>query len=60
MQNLEIRAILGNFGMKTLFLLSYFIYLFNVEYLFFNLGFFWPIKHCLGVYFIIGLMLVDY
>jgi hypothetical protein len=31
MPKLEIQDIWRNFGMKTLFLLSYFIYLFNVE-----------------------------
>jgi hypothetical protein len=43
--------------MKTLFLLSYLIYLLIII---FNLGLFWPIRYYLGAYFIIKLMLVDY
>jgi hypothetical protein len=45
--------------MKSLFLLSCFIYLILNNY-FFNLVLLWPIRHCLRVYFIIGLVLVDY
>jgi len=58
-QKLKIRATWSDFGMKTFFLLSYIIYLFMDNY-FFNLDLFWPIRHCLEVYFIIELILVDY
>ena len=61
MWKLKIRATLRNFSMKFFFLLSYFIYLFIYFWIIiFNLGLFWCIRHCLWVYFIIKLMLVNY
>jgi hypothetical protein len=56
-RKLVIRATWRNFRMKTLFLFFYFIYLYIII---FNLGLFWLIIHCFGVYFIIVLILVDY
>jgi hypothetical protein len=57
-QKLEIQATWRNFSWKLCFYyLILFIYFWIII---FNLGLFWSIRHCLGVYFIIEIMLVNY